>query len=63
MANRQAAQRSRMRKLQHISDLEGSLQKLQVGLHCAAMGCAAVCSCSARSEVCSVYRTSEMATV
>ena len=27
MANRQAAQRSRMRKLQHISDLEGSLQK------------------------------------
>eukprot|EP00891_Asterochloris_glomerata_P009278 jgi/Astpho2/9278/Aster-x1566 len=29
MANRQAAQRSRMRKLQHISDLEGSLQKLQ----------------------------------
>ena len=43
MANRQAAQRSRMRKLQHISDLEGSLQKLQVGLHCAAVHHAAVC--------------------
>lgn len=38
MANRQSAQRSRMRKLQFISDLEHSVARLQAGcsllLHC-----------------------------
>ena len=29
LANRQSAQRSRIRKLQHISDLEDTLQSLQ----------------------------------